>query len=349
MKRIILGILKWLVIIIILFLISLFVFRFASQKLILAISKKDNDISEMINIELAGKLQKVLIEGKSKNNPLLVILHGGPMVPYPFGNSSRGAYQELTNEYIVVNWDQYGTGNNEGEYYNLKVEDYIKMSEDLITYLKENYPKNELYVLGISWGTILGIYTVNNMPQNIDKYISYGTFTNLEVAFEYYREELLKKGLIEKDLIDVKRINKYSYENLLELQKIGYNYGLTMQGIEKQDNYIYKLALRTFISPDYTLSNAINIIKNIYSDKLQNSMLLADLNNIDVLDEFKKLNIQSYIIQGKYDNQTPHNIIDKIVKNNSNISYYELKNSGHMLTKKDFNEMIKYIIKLKNS
>lgn len=349
MKKVILGILKWLVIILILLFISLFIFRFASQKLILAISKRDNEISEMINIKLGEKSQKVLIEGKNKTDPLLLILHGGPMVPYPFGNGSRGAFEELTNEYIVVNWDQYGTGNNEGEYYDLKVSDYVKMTEDLISYLKEKYPNNQLYVLGISWGTILGAYAVSDMPQNIDKYISYGTFTNLEVGFDYYRKELLERPLIEEDLISVKKIVRYSYENLLELQEIGYNYGFTLQGTDKADNFVYNSVLRTFISPDYTLSNAINIIKNIYNDKLKNSMLFADLNNTNVLDELEGVTVQSYIIQGKYDNLTPHYIINGIVKKNTNISYYELENSGHAMVKDDFNKMIEYIAKLKNS
>lgn len=46
--------------------------------------KSNNEISELCFFSLGGYQQKVLIEGKSKNNPIVITLHGGPGTPIPF-------------------------------------------------------------------------------------------------------------------------------------------------------------------------------------------------------------------------------------------------------------------------
>lgn len=44
----------------------------------------NNEISELCSFSLGGYQQKVLIEGKSKDNPIVITLHGGPGTPIPF-------------------------------------------------------------------------------------------------------------------------------------------------------------------------------------------------------------------------------------------------------------------------
>ena len=71
-----------------------------------------NEISEIRNYNLGGYSQKVLIEGKKKTNPIIIILHGGPGSPIPFCVGCRGLFPELTDKAIIVYWDQLGCGIN---------------------------------------------------------------------------------------------------------------------------------------------------------------------------------------------------------------------------------------------
>ena len=82
---------------------------------------EQNEISELVTFSLGGYEQKVLIEGKSKNLPVVITLHGGPGTPIPFSVGCRGLFPEFTDKFIMVYWDQLGCGKN-----NYKIEFELK-------------------------------------------------------------------------------------------------------------------------------------------------------------------------------------------------------------------------------
>src|SRR5215469_18919899 len=65
-------------------------------------------IAEVSWVQLGGVDQWVLIRGRSRANPLLVILHGGP------GSSETALFRafnsEIEDAFTVVYWDQRGAG-----------------------------------------------------------------------------------------------------------------------------------------------------------------------------------------------------------------------------------------------
>ncbi|QBP42043.1 hypothetical protein [Paenisporosarcina antarctica] len=76
----------------------------------------ENGISEINSIKIGGINQSILIQGEDSAKPILLFLHGGPSLPLP-GVSSRGSNytivtntKELVKHFIVVFWDQRGTG-----------------------------------------------------------------------------------------------------------------------------------------------------------------------------------------------------------------------------------------------
>ncbi|MEE1517664.1 MAG: hypothetical protein UF228_08710 [Lachnospiraceae bacterium] len=68
--------------------------------------KKDNiisnEISEVCTYILGGYEQKVLIEGKNKDLPVVITLHGGPGTPIPFSVGCRGLFPVFTDNFIMV-------------------------------------------------------------------------------------------------------------------------------------------------------------------------------------------------------------------------------------------------------
>ncbi len=62
-----------------------------------------NSIATEEYIELGGLKQYVLIRGKSTNNPVILLLHGGPGTPqthlFTYYN------KDLEDHFITVNWD----------------------------------------------------------------------------------------------------------------------------------------------------------------------------------------------------------------------------------------------------
>ena len=76
------------------------------------IIKSNNQISELCSFSLGGYQQKVLIEGKNRDNPIVITLHGGPGIPIPFSVGCRGLFPVFTDEFTMVYWDQLGCGIN---------------------------------------------------------------------------------------------------------------------------------------------------------------------------------------------------------------------------------------------
>ncbi|MGL5354693.1 MAG: hypothetical protein ACRDA5_15475, partial [Clostridium sp.] len=67
---------------------------------------ENNEIGVIENFTLGGYEQKVLIEGKSKDLPIVLTLHGGPGSPIPFSVGCRGLFPNFTDKFIMVYWDQ---------------------------------------------------------------------------------------------------------------------------------------------------------------------------------------------------------------------------------------------------
>jgi pimeloyl-ACP methyl ester carboxylesterase len=73
-------------------------------------------IDALERVALGAVEQSILIQAYEPDNPVLLFLHGGPSMPVP-GVSSRGRdytlatnTKELVKHYILVFWDQRGTG-----------------------------------------------------------------------------------------------------------------------------------------------------------------------------------------------------------------------------------------------
>ncbi len=116
---------------------------------------KENQISEIYKFDLGGYEQKVLIEGKEKDLPVLITLHGGPGTPIPFSVGSRGLFPKFTDKFVMVYWDQLGCGINNREVDDsFSIDSFVKMTIDLIHKIAELFPNNKRYIFATSWGSI---------------------------------------------------------------------------------------------------------------------------------------------------------------------------------------------------
>ena len=116
----------------------------------------NNEISDLISLSLNGYEQKILIEGKSRTLPVVITLHGGPGTPIPFSVGCRGLFPEFTDNFIMVYWDQLGCGINNCIIDDaFSIDDFVKMTEDLIKEIKKRFVDNKILIFSTSWGSIL--------------------------------------------------------------------------------------------------------------------------------------------------------------------------------------------------
>lgn len=158
-----------------------------------------DSVAEQRYLTLGGVKQWVLIRGTDRHNPILLFLHGGPGMPV--GWLFRSFNSELEHHFITVNWDQRGAGKS---YHwsipptSMTVEQFLADLHELITYLKQRFAQNKIYLAGASWGSFLGILYAQKHPENIEAYISIGQATHQKEAerlgYTYALEQAQEKG-----------------------------------------------------------------------------------------------------------------------------------------------------------
>ena len=115
-----------------------------------------NEISELCSFTLGGYEQKVLIEGKKKDAPIVIALHGGPGTPIPFSVGCRGLFPAFTDEFIMVYWDQLGCGINDYVIDDtFSIDSFVRMTEELAAQIKKKFPDQKRMIFSTSWGSIL--------------------------------------------------------------------------------------------------------------------------------------------------------------------------------------------------
>ena len=121
------------------------------------------DTAEAITI--GGIKQYITLKGKDNTKPLLLFLHGGP------GNSvmsyAHKFTQKLQENFIVVQWDQRETGETlklNPSPVPLTLTLFQNDSHELIKHLLKKFQRSKLYLIGHSWGTVLGFHIAAQYP-----------------------------------------------------------------------------------------------------------------------------------------------------------------------------------------
>lgn len=318
------------------------------QIFILFKSRTRNEVSEVYKLYLNGEEQSVLIEGKKRELPILIVLHGGPGLPFPFGMDSRGLHKELTDQFITVYWDQFGCGKNYKELdHSFSIRTYQNMLEDLIDQMRVKYPTDEVYLLGLSWGSVLALNAAVQIEDKVSGVLTCGQFINQKENHKINIDALETIKLKQKDLEIFDKIkNEDSFESKVKLDKLisKYTNGVTYNEKDASNSIYAKLLLKVLFSPDYNLKDFLRA-QNGQENTQNNTHILSEIDGLDLRDSLKQVKVPYTIVQGKCDLITSTELVKDSLKDLDNINYVELEKSGHLPSNEDFNVLIQEIIK----
>lgn len=134
----------------------------------------------METVSIGGIPQQLWFRGIDTHNPALLILHGGPGVSeaalYRYFNS------ELEQHFLVVNWEQRGTGRSFRTGIppeSMTIAQFLRDLDDVVELIRKRFHKDHVVLLGESWGTALGtIYAVHH-PEKVAAYVGIGQVANM--------------------------------------------------------------------------------------------------------------------------------------------------------------------------
>lgn len=115
---------------------------------------------------IGGIEQWVTIKGEDASKPVILFLHGGPGSPLsPFADA---IFREWEKDFVLVQWDQRGSGKTFGTYAPEELdEEFLKsnpLTVELVTrdgielaeFLKNRLGKEKIILFGTSWGSVPG-------------------------------------------------------------------------------------------------------------------------------------------------------------------------------------------------
>lgn len=279
-------------------------------------SYTEDGIAELFTLELGSYKQWVMIRGENRNNPILLFLHGGP------GTANIGiatdTQRNLESNFVVVNWDQLGAGlsyNKKIPSNALTIDKMIDYTYELMEYLLQRFGQDKLYLVGHSWGSLLGILVTQKYPDMIEKYIGVSQMVDgkLNECFAY--EYCLKRANETK--------NKKALDQLLQLGKPPYSDW--MKGLQIRSTWSNKFGaaikngslaktymLKMLRSKEYEL---VDIFKFMAGFTLSLETLWPEIMEINLFETVDTLKVPTHFFLGRYDFQAPSNLAEMYIKN----------------------------------
>jgi pimeloyl-ACP methyl ester carboxylesterase len=273
----------------------------------------DSSISEVEKIMLGGQEQYLFIRGVNRTKPVMLFLHGGPGSPEL--SFMRNYNTAIENDFVMVYWEQRGSGKSYSE--NIPVESmnlaqFISDTKELSEYLAKRFNQEKIYVMGHSWGSLLGILTAYQYPELFHAYFGVGQvahqYKGERISFEWVKEQASQQN--DKDA--VKTLSEMTFPDSLasSTQWIEFvmnerKYVTQFRGAMREMTGMWPMIKMVLSTKEYTLSDKVNYMKgNLFS--IEN--MWADVINANLFVEIDSMQVPVYIFQGIHDYQTPYSV-----------------------------------------
>jgi pimeloyl-ACP methyl ester carboxylesterase len=302
---------------------------FACPSAAYSILDMDNAIDEEFFVKSGGEELYIKVRGQNSDNPVLLFLHGGP--GELTGPLSFQAYAgpELEKHFVVGYLHQRNTCQSPSvPVETLTVEQFVEDVHNVVEFLREKFNKEKIFLLGHSFGGILGyMYLLEyGDNSNIEKFVSAaGAFSAVSLEENGYKTalELAKKTDNQGALERLEKLGPPPYETI-------------------QEGMVWRmLAMRMDegMTKNYQLPKVLSVtgFEKIDPEWQKKMMAIAgsmwsELNTVDIEDDVKKINIPILIIAGAKDIMVPFRLMEKGYQNLSGEKeYFILENSNHMM------------------
>ncbi len=333
--------LKYFAIVVVLLLVvaicSASIYRFFAQHSIArarAIHSADG-IDTLESVSIGGIDQWIEIRGESVKNPILLFVHGGPGSAFmPVARTFQDPWEK---SFTVVQWDQRGAGktyssnSKETQRPTMHIDRMHADTLEMVNYLRKRFGREKIFLLGHSWGSILGLKLAHDHPELLYAYIGVGQATDaVQNEVVLYRDSMDEARRTQnKDAIkELTAIAPYPSPNITFKQiRIMREWSSTLIGPKQSDDSV--LGPKTiFLAPEYSLLNDLDWFRGQFFSV---DTLLPDLSKVNFANLGYDYHVPIFFFEGRHDPFTPSSVardfFDKVNDPDKHFEWFE--NSGH--------------------
>ena len=282
-------------------------------------------------VDINGVKLCISMRADNPQNPILLYLHGGP------GDAALPLVvkynKQLESSFVVVVLEQRGAGKSYypfGATEKITIDTFVDDIYALSSYLLKRFNQEKLYLVGHSWGSILGLKFIKRHPELVHAYVGCGQVINMKKSSQIAHDFTLQKNK------DVKR--KKIYE---KLKRIDCSYSqdtwlndllfVTKQVLKNKGSVYGKTNSNRFVmdflmSPDYTLKDLLNRQKGSLQSikRLWQEVMLVNFEDI------VEYEVPVSFIQGRGDYQVSSILVHEYFTSlKGHKQFYWFENSCH--------------------
>ena len=273
-------------------------------------------LAEKNFIEIGGFRQGFFIRAENPANPVILFLHGGPGSPelpmlIPYEVSER-----LEKYFTVCYWDQRGAGmsfSSSIDPFTMTSTQMVEDTRQMTEYLQRRFNQRKIYLIGHSWGSYLGVKTIEKYPENYIAYIGIGQVSNQIESEKLAYDFMLQHATEINDKSAVKNLQKYD-KNAPDFPN-NLNYLMTVRStlmnkygigfVHEQTISMNDMAKFIKSFRGYTLTEKINYLKGM---QFSQATLWDSVIEDNLFVSSTVFQVPVYITQGKYDYQVSYTL-----------------------------------------
>jgi pimeloyl-ACP methyl ester carboxylesterase len=147
----------------------------------IAAASRAESIHEEMFVPIGGIDQWITIHGEDRNDPVVLILHGGPGDAWsPFADAMFAGWDR---DFTLVQWDQRGAGRTYGKSGpsvepTMTLARMVEDGNEVSAYLARHLHKKKIVIVGGSWGSVLGICMAHARPDLFYAYVGMAQMVN---------------------------------------------------------------------------------------------------------------------------------------------------------------------------
>jgi pimeloyl-ACP methyl ester carboxylesterase len=332
-----------------------------TKKLDYAIS--ESGISAVETIRIGDVEQTILLQGENVNNPILLIVHGGPTMPLP-GVSSKGRdytivtnTKELVKHYVMVFWDQRGTGRS---YHpdispeSMNINQFVSDANELTDYLRHRFKKEKIFLAGHSWGSMISLELAAKHPEKFYSYVGLSQIVswteNDRLALPWMKEEAKRRGN-KKALAELEAVGEppfvKSFQQWGILRKWQRNFNtLTYSDETVKHPGLFGVTKQMFQSEDYKMMDIIHSFYHGFK-LIYTQAFIEELAERNFMEMVKEITIPITFIHGRKDFHVHGSLVEdyfNFLQASSGKTFIWVEKSAHLFHPEDTRMIEQYFI-----
>ena len=259
-------------------------------------------VAELTELELGGHDLALLIRGRSTDNPVLLFLAGGP------GGSELGAMRRhseaLEDDFVVATFDQRGTGKSYDELdptSTMTLDNAVSDAIEVAEYLRDRFGQEKVYLVGQSWGSLLGVLVAQERPDLVQAFVGVGQMVSPPATDQKYYVDTLAWA---RETGDTDRVDTLTasgpppytdvrlYDPVLSTEHELYPYDRTgnSEGAAQMGENI--------LVEEYTLMEQLHVFAGTLDTF---AILYPRIQDIDLREQAASLEVPVYLAQGAHE------------------------------------------------